>query len=79
MSDLEVRVHLGEVSEWLIEQPWKGCVGLVLTAGSNPALSVSLFSAKMQSISSCNSGIGMNREKLEVLIILCIMQVTILA
>ena len=29
----------GEVSEWLIEQPWKGCVGLVLTAGSNPALS----------------------------------------
>jgi len=38
-----------------------------------------LFSAKMQSISSCNSGIGMNREKLEVLIILCIMQVTILA
>ena len=43
MSDLEVRVDLGEVSEWLIEQPWKGCVGLVLTAGSNPALSVSLF------------------------------------
>ncbi|MBN2457471.1 MAG: hypothetical protein JXB29_13215, partial [Sedimentisphaerales bacterium] len=31
-----------EVSEWLIEQPWKGCVGLVLTAGSNPALSVGL-------------------------------------
>jgi hypothetical protein len=30
----------GEVSEWLIEQPWKGCVGLVPTAGSNPALSV---------------------------------------
>lgn len=29
----------GEVSEWLIEQPWKGCVGLVSTAGSNPALS----------------------------------------
>ena len=34
-------VHcFGEVSEWLIEQPWKGCVGLVPTAGSNPALSV---------------------------------------
>ena len=29
----------GEVSEWLKEQPWKGCVGLVSTAGSNPALS----------------------------------------
>ena len=28
------------MSEWLIEQPWKGCVGLVPTAGSNPALSV---------------------------------------
>jgi hypothetical protein len=28
------------VSERLIEQPWKGCVGLVPTAGSNPALSV---------------------------------------
>ena len=27
------------MSEWLKEQPWKGCVGLVLTAGSNPALS----------------------------------------
>ncbi len=27
------------MSEWLIEQPWKGCVGLVPTAGSNPALS----------------------------------------
>jgi hypothetical protein len=33
------KIH-GEVSEWLIEQPWKGCVGLVPTAGSNPALSV---------------------------------------
>ena len=32
--------EFGEVSEWLIEQPWKGCVGLVPTAGSNPALSV---------------------------------------
>lgn len=30
----------GEVSEWLKEQPWKGCVRLVCTAGSNPALSV---------------------------------------
>ena len=30
----------GEVSEWLKEQPWKGCVVLVSTAGSNPALSV---------------------------------------
>ena len=30
----------GEVSEWLKEQPWKGCVWLVCTAGSNPALSV---------------------------------------
>ena len=30
----------GEVSEWLIEQPWKGCVGLVPTGGSNPPLSV---------------------------------------
>ncbi len=36
-------VHcFGEVSEWLIEQPWKGCVGLVPTAGSNPAISVTL-------------------------------------
>ena len=33
----------GEVSEWLIEQPWKGCVGLVPTAGSNPALSASFL------------------------------------
>jgi hypothetical protein len=33
-------IFAGEVSEWLIEQPWKGCVGLVSTAGSNPALSV---------------------------------------
>ena len=32
----------GEVSEWLKEQPWKGCVWLVCTAGSNPALSVSV-------------------------------------
>ena len=32
--------QLGEVSEWLKEQPWKGCVWLVCTAGSNPALSV---------------------------------------
>jgi hypothetical protein len=29
----------GEVSEWLIEQPWKGCVGLVSTVPSNPTLS----------------------------------------
>ena len=28
------------MSEWLKEQPWKGCVRLVCTAGSNPALSV---------------------------------------
>jgi hypothetical protein len=34
------RPNSGEVSEWLIEQPWKGCVGLVLTEGSNPSLSV---------------------------------------
>ena len=39
-----VKIHrnsfsYGEVSEWLKEQPWKGCVGLVSTAGSNPALS----------------------------------------
>ncbi len=33
-------VFFGEVSEWLKEQPWKGCVRLVCTAGSNPALSV---------------------------------------
>ena len=31
------------MSEWLKEQPWKGCVGLVPTAGSNPALSVLYF------------------------------------
>src|SRR4029453_2228223 len=30
----------GEVSERLIEQPWKGCVRLVRTVGSNPTLSV---------------------------------------
>ena len=40
-SKQSIIVHcFGEVSEWLIEQPWKGCVGLVPTAGSNPALSV---------------------------------------
>ena len=33
----------GEVSEWLKEQPWKGCVWLVCTAGSNPALSVTFL------------------------------------
>ncbi len=32
--------NAGEVSEWLKEQPWKGCVGLVPTGGSNPPLSV---------------------------------------
>ena len=35
---------LGEVSEWLKEQPWKGCVGFIPTKGSNPFLSV-FFSA----------------------------------
>ena len=41
LADMLTTVHdAGEVSEWLIEQPWKGCVGLVPTAGSNPALSV---------------------------------------
>ena len=29
----------GEVSERLIEQPWKGCVGFIPTVGSNPTLS----------------------------------------
>ena len=43
------------MSEWLKEQPWKGCVRLVCTAGSNPAFSVFLFVCKMQSISPCSS------------------------
>ena len=33
-------VFFGEVSEWLKEQPWKGCVGFIPTKGSNPFLSV---------------------------------------
>ena len=39
-DDYRLTTINGEVSERLKEQPWKGCVGLVLTAGSNPALSV---------------------------------------
>ncbi len=31
---------LGEVSEWLKEQSWNGCVRLVCTKGSNPFFSV---------------------------------------
>ena len=37
-TQYEIRIN-GEVSEWLKEHAWKACVGLVLTAGSNPALS----------------------------------------
>ena len=33
------------MSEWLKERSWKGRVGLVLTAGSNPALSVTIRQA----------------------------------
>ena len=35
----------GEVSEWLKEQPWKGCVGFIPTKGSNPFLSVFCIAA----------------------------------
>ncbi len=33
-------VKFGEVSEWLKEQPWKGCVRYMRTGGSSPPLSV---------------------------------------
>ncbi len=35
------------MSEWLKEQPWKGCVRLVCTKGSNPFLSVFLCGASL--------------------------------
>jgi hypothetical protein len=41
-----LEADIGEVAERLMAQPWKGCVRLVRTEGSNPSLSVFYFLSK---------------------------------
>jgi hypothetical protein len=54
--------YYGEVSEWLKEQPWKGCVGLVPTKGSNPFLSVLFYAQKYRPHRCAEGQVGACRE-----------------